>query len=150
MRTAYAPNVLMITGLGALAASALAGDRQETPPCSQLEGQRVTLRGKVSRVGDNMSPDTDFGDRLVLDPKEEIVIVTLRRPICIASEDSSQTRPVVQPMVTVVELIFGDGMSEEVVRSHLGKVRTVEGTLSTNVWWHYKATMRIEAESIKK
>lgn len=110
----------------------------------------MTLRGKVSLVGDNMSPDTDFGDRIVVDPKEEIVIVTLRRPICIAPEDSSQTRPVVQPMVTVVELIPADGMSDELVRSHLGKVRTVEGNLSTNVWWHYKATMRIEAQNIKK
>jgi hypothetical protein len=140
----------MLAVLGALAASALAGDWQPTPPCSQLEGQTVTLRGTVSRVGDNMSPDTDLGDRLVVDPKEEIVIVTLRHPICIAPEDSTQARPVVQPLVTLVELIPAEGMSDELLRSHLGKVRTVEGTLSTNVWWHYKATMQIVAMSIKK
>ncbi len=86
---------------------------------------------------------------LVLDPMEEVVLVTLRHPICVVPDNSSHTRPVVQSSVTVVELILGDGVGANNIRSHSGKVRTIEGTLSENVWWHYKATMRISANSIK-
>jgi hypothetical protein len=95
-----------------------------------------------------MSPDADFGDRLVVDPKETVVVVTLRRPICTADEAASH-RPVVQPHVTVVELVLTENQEPEMLRSHVGHVRTIKGQLAENVWWHYKATMQIIVESIE-
>jgi hypothetical protein len=107
----------------------------------------VTLHGTVTTTFDNVSPGTDLGDELALDPMEEVTLVTLRQPVCLAPENSS--RPVIQPSVTVVELVSGDDVAWTNARRHVGKLRTIEGTLSENVWWHYKATMRLSVTSIR-
>src|SRR4051812_13274342 len=109
MRSSFIPRALVSSGLCVLAASTGASDRPLTPPCSQLEGQAVTLHGTVTTTFDNVSPGTDLGDELALDPMEEVTLVTLRQPVCLAPENSS--RPVIQPSVTVVELVSGDDVA---------------------------------------
>jgi hypothetical protein len=148
MKSPRVPRSLAFIGLAVFASSAPGGDRKAAPLCAELAGQLVTLRGEVSRAVDNMSPDTDFGDRLVVDPMESVVVVTLRRPICTAGEAASD-RPVVQSNVTVVELVLSETQEPEVLRSHVGHVRTIKGQLAENVWWHYKATMQIIVQSIE-
>ena len=138
---------MVITSLGLLAACALAGDRKPLPPCTQLEGQVVALRGKVSEVWDNMSPSEDFGEEIVLDPMETVLLLTLQHPICSAPENSK--KPVMQREVTILELVLSGSASLEDKRSYIGKTRTFSGRLSENVWWHYKATMQIVATSSK-
>src|SRR3982750_3710972 len=94
--------------LATYAACAAGDDRKAIPSCDQLEGQTVTLRGKVSEAWDNKSPNADFGEEFVLDPMETVLLVTLRRPICSAPENSNQNRPVVQAAVTIVEIVPGE------------------------------------------
>ena len=149
MRASRFANAIVLAVLGLFAVCALGDDHKALPSCTQFEGQVVTLRGKVSKSWDNMSPDTDFGGELVLDPKETVLLLTLRRPICSAPETSGQNRPVVQPEVTIVELVLSDNASAEEAHSYIGKTRTITGTLSENVWWHYKATMQIAVTSLK-
>jgi hypothetical protein len=142
---------LGLAGVWVFAAPALCKDHKALPSCAELEGRTITLRGKVSEEWDNMDPDTDFGEggELVLDPMETVLLVKLRRPICTAPEHSAQNRPVVQSEVTIVEIVLSGSTGAEERRSYVGKVRTIAGTLSENVWWHYSATMRIAATSIR-
>jgi hypothetical protein len=149
MRAPRFPLAITFTILGFVTANALGDDHKALPSCTQLEGQVVTLRGKVSEAWDNMSPDEDFGDELVLDPMETVLLVTLHNPICRAPEVAIQNRPVVQSEVTIVEIVLSDNMSAEERRSYIGKMRTIAGKLSENVWWHYKATMQIAVEGTK-
>jgi hypothetical protein len=112
----------------------------------------TTLRGKVSLTTDNVAPGTDFGlgeGVIVLDPMEEVVLMTLRRPLCSADEAMTKPRPVVQDEVTIVELSPSGTLRQEDICVHAGHVRTVEGTLSENSWWHYRATMRIAVTRIE-
>src|SRR5690348_13145385 len=50
--------------------------------CSQLEGRTMTLRGKITRAWDNAWPEDNDDDALVLDPKETVLLLSLRRPLC--------------------------------------------------------------------
>jgi hypothetical protein len=149
MRASRLSHAVFLTALGFFAACALGDDHKALPSCTQLEGQVVTLRGKVSKVWDNMPPDADFGEELVLDPMETVLLLTLSRPLCGAPENSKQNRPVVQPEVTIVEIVpSGDAIADE-LQSSIGKTRTITGTLSENVWWRYKATMQIAVTSLR-
>lgn len=148
MRSSRLSGALMIIASSGLVASAQSADRAGSPPCTQLEGQIATIRGKVSVEYDNMDPETDFGDRLVLDPMEEVFLVTLHHPICVTDETSP--RPVVQDKVTIVELSLDELPNAEDFRRHVGHVRKIEGKLFENVWWRYKATMRIAVTKIER
>ena len=116
------------------------------PSCAQLIGQTVKLRGKVSQSLDNI--DADFGEDIVLDPVVEVLLVRLHRPICLFDADAS-SRPVTQTKVTVVELVPGGTLSWADLRSHVGRRGVIEGTLSENEVWHYKATMRIAVTHVR-
>lgn len=112
-----------------------------------MEGRDVTLRGKISETYDNLWPGEDFGNELVLDPQETVFLLTLRQPVCLALSPSRQSRPVVQPRVTIVELLVNDAEAARALRAQAGKTTKVEGKISENVWWHYKATMRLVVKS---
>jgi hypothetical protein len=149
MRASRFPYALSLAGVVTFAASTLPAAHPPIPLCSQLEGQPATLRGRVVLTIDNISPDTDFGETIVLDPMVRIALLRLRRPVCIADEAVIRNRVAVQDEVTVVELLLSEGINLEDIGSQARKIRTVEGILSVNVWWRYKATMLMTVTHIE-
>ena len=121
---------------------------QPTPACSDLAGKVVSLRGKISRKHDHMSPDADFGDALVIDPMEDVLLMTLPRPLC-AIDSESSNRPVVESGVTIIELSPRTAREWNAIRRHVGHEKIIEGTLSENVWWHYEATLKMDVQRVR-
>jgi hypothetical protein len=102
----------------------------------------------LSEEWDNSAPGQDYGDQLALDPMDSVLLLTLRSPVCHAVPPSIQNRPVVEPDVTIVELLVKDDVTGRALRAHRGKTTKIEGKISENVWWRYKATMRLEVQTI--
>jgi len=87
-------------------------------------------------------------NEVVLDAWQHVFVLTLKAPICSNSEPSSIHRVVTSPEVLAVEVVPGEGLTPADLQSRLGKVMTVRGTLSENVWWHYKAALLLTAIKI--
>jgi hypothetical protein len=139
---------VMLLSLSAIAASTTRMGQASLTPCAELEGRTVGLRGKVSQARDNAPPDFSSDAPIIIDAWERVVVLTLRRPICSADHSSKSDRPVVQPEVTIVELVPKGSVTQEDLQVLVGRVAKLEGVLSENVWWHYRATLRMAVTKV--
>jgi hypothetical protein len=118
------------------------------PPCEALLSSSIALHGRVSTLIDNAPPADDL-PQPVLDPSQQVIVLTLNTPLCGISTSSTIHRVVTQPQVLVIEVVSGDPVLSANLQSRVGAVTTITGTLAENVWWHYRAALLLRATKIE-